>query len=373
MAIAPTTPYQPYAALHKTIKGPGDARPTAEQVILDRFPPPTTSTGLKGRVILITGASSGIGVETARALYSAGATLYLGARDLKKLQAVIDDIVSSHKKSDNDASGTYTPPVPEKLELHLDSLPQIRSAAAEFLQRSNSTLHVLINNAGVMACPLARTKDGLEQQIGTNHFGHFQLYTLLEGALLSGAESSGRLSRVVNLSSMGHRMGSVRLPDWNFTANSTKDSDGKETNPDYHKWASYGQSKTANIWMASAIHRRHGTGGRPLLTAFSVHPGGIQTELGRHLDEEDAALLKDSGYIDELKSVPQGAATSVWAAVAEHFDDARNGGRYLEDVGESGAAPEGAEGMTPGYAAWAYDEAGAEELWRISVETVKEK
>jgi NAD(P)-dependent dehydrogenase (short-subunit alcohol dehydrogenase family) len=365
-SFAPKTPFKPYADLHKSQNGAGDARPTAEQIILDRFPSPTTSTALKGRVILITGASSGIGVETARALYSAGAELYLGARDLGKLQGAIDDIVSKHK------SDSYTPPAPQKLELHLDSLSQIRTAAAEFLKRSNNTLHILINNAGVMACPLNRTKDGFEMQFGTNHLGHFLLYKLLEPALLSSAEKSGQISRIVNLSSAGHRMSPVRFPDWNFSANSKKSSDdGKEENSDYDKWASYGQSKTANIWMASGIQRRHGTGQNPRIVALSVHPGGIQTELGRHMDQSDYERLNLKDFAPQYKSIPQGAATTVWAAVAEHFENPENGGRYLEDCGEAGAKQKDADLGRGGYEDWAYDEEGSERLWKESEEAVK--
>jgi len=365
-SFAPKTPFQPYADLFKSPNGPGDGRPTAQQIILDRFPAPTTATALKGRVILITGASSGIGVETARALYSAGAELYLGARDLGKLQKVIDEIVSTHK-SQNEGN-SYTPPVPQKLELHLDSLSQVRTAAADFLKRSNNTLHILINNAGVMACPLSRTKDGFETQIGTNHLGHFLLYTLLEPALLSSAEKSGKISKLINLSSSGHRMSTVRFPDWNYTANTKKTGD-KEENPDYVKWQAYGQSKTANIWMASAIHRRHGTGANPRLIALSLHPGVIQTELGRHLDEEDAKMFEQMDFGPQYKSIPQGAATTVWATVAEHFDDPANGGRYLEDCGES--APKVGDANLLGFEKWAYDAEGAEKLWEESVKAVK--
>jgi NAD(P)-dependent dehydrogenase (short-subunit alcohol dehydrogenase family) len=317
-------------------------------------------------VIFITGASSGIGVETARALYSAGAELYLGARDLGKLQKVIDDIVSTHK-SEN-ANSSYTPPAPQMIELHLDNIKQIRSAAAEFLKQSNSTLHILINNAGVMACPLGRTSDGFEQQIGTNHIGHFQLYTLLEPALLSSAEKSGQLSRLVNLSSSGHRMSPVRFPDWNYTANSKKSADGKEENPDYIKWQSYGQSKTANIWMAQEIHRRHGTGANPRLVAVAVHPGVIHTELGRHLDQDDAKMFESMNMGPYFKTIPQGAATTVWAAVTDHFDNAENGGRYLEDCGE--AAPKQGNEQITGHETWVYDAEGPEKLWKASEEAI---
>lgn len=151
-------------------------------------------------------------------------------------------------------------------------------------------------------------------------------------------------------------MGSVRLDDINFTEQSS-----------YNKWASYGQSKTANIWMANAVDRRYGAQN---LHALSVHPGGIMTELGRHMNEEDMASLGNWEEMQKwFKSPEQGAATTVWAAVSPHFEGG-NGGRYLEDVGEAGPQPAGAKTGSAGYAKHAYDPEREEKLWKLSCETV---
>jgi len=151
-------------------------------------------------------------------------------------------------------------------------------------------------------------------------------------------------------------MGSVRLDDVNFTEPSS-----------YNKWTSYGQSKTANIWMANAIDRRYGAQN---LHALSVHPGRIMTELGRHMTDDDMAFL---GGLEDMqkwfKSPEQGAATTVWAAVSPHFEGG-NGGRYLEDVGEAGPIAEGAVMGSPGYGKHAYDPDGEDKLWKLSCETV---
>ena len=151
---APTNPFQPYASVHVETNGPGDARPTALQVVKD-----CNQIGkLKGKSALITGCSSGIGVETARALYEGGATLFLTARDMPKLEKVIDDIVSKAE-----AKGV---PRPVGIEMHLDSLAGVRKGVEEFKAKSNGQLNILIENAGVMACPYSQTVDGFERQIG---------------------------------------------------------------------------------------------------------------------------------------------------------------------------------------------------------------
>lgn len=160
--MKPETPYMPYAAVHEHLNGPGDSRPTTEQILKDN----NAHGKLKGKTILITGCSSGIGVETAKALYETGAQLFLSARDIPKLQKVIDEIIAQASNKDT--------PRPEALEIHLDNLESVRKGAEEFQKRSNQ-LNILINNAGVMACPYSKTKDGFELQIGTNHFAHFLL------------------------------------------------------------------------------------------------------------------------------------------------------------------------------------------------------
>ncbi|KXS93831.1 hypothetical protein AC578_8212 [Pseudocercospora eumusae] len=342
-SFAPQSPYEPYAENHKDPQGPGDARPTALQTIKDC----NASGKLKGKTILITGTSSGIGVDTAKALYETGAQLFLSARDIPKLEKVIDDIVS------NSPSTHKNYPRPEALEIHLDSLDSVRKGAEEFLKRS-SQLNILINNAGVMACPQSKTKDGFELQIGTNHFAHFLLFQLLKPVLLSSSTPSFN-SRVINVSSAGHRRGGFIFEDYNFTKPGS-----------YDKWRSYAQSKSANIYMASSIERHYGSKG---LHGLSLHPGGINTELGRHLSEDDYKALDLDKFANILKSSEQGAATTVWAAVSDHFEG-KNGGRYLAECGECGPAPENAGIVAPGYAPHVYDEESEERLWQLSYEAV---
>lgn len=156
----PTDPYQPYKSLHQELKGPGDSRPNSIQILKDC----NAIGAFKGKTVLITGCSSGIGVETARAMYESGATVFAAARDIKKLQGVIEDIVKN-------AQFNKDGPAPQMVELHLDSLEGVRKGAEEFKQKSGGKLNILINNAGVMAAPYGTTKDGLETQIGVNHFG----------------------------------------------------------------------------------------------------------------------------------------------------------------------------------------------------------
>lgn len=280
--------------------------------------------------------------------YETGAQLFLTARDIPKLQKVIDEIVSS-------ASSTETPR-PEAVEMHLDSLESVRKGAEDFKQRSNGQLNILINNAGVMACPYSQTKDGLELQIGTNHFAHFLLFELVKPLLLESAAESGISSRVINLSSAGHCFGGIRFDDINFTRDPTS----------YEKWASYGQSKTANIYMASSIERHYSSKN---LHGLSVHPGGINTELGRHLQESDYAAMGFDKLAHIFKSPAQGAATTVWAAVSPHFEG-KNGGRYLAEVAEQGPAPGGSAVGFGGYGPHIYDEEAEEKLWKLSLETL---
>ncbi|CAK3769813.1 Hypothetical predicted protein [Lecanosticta acicola] len=342
MSQAPTNPYQPYAAAHKDTKGPGDSRPTALQIIKDN----EAAGKLKGKTILVTGCSSGIGIETARALYETGAQLFLTARDIPKLNGIIDDIVT--KATIKDA------PRPEVLELHLDSLESVRKGAEEFKKRS-SQLNILICNAAVMACPYSTTKDGFELQIGTNHFAHFLLFQLLKPLLLESAQQSGMSSRVIAVSSAGHRMSPVLLDDINFSNGAT-----------YQKWKSYGQSKTANIYMASSIERHYGNQN---LHALSLHPGVIKTDLSRHLVPEDLQGMNLDQIRHLYKNPEQGAATTVWAATSPHFE-AANGGRYLAECGECGPVAKDSAMGADGYAEHVYNPEAEEKLWKLSYEAV---
>lgn len=247
-------------------------------------------------------------------------------------------------------------PRPEAVEMHLDSLESVRKGAEDFKKRSNGQLSILINNAGVMACPYGKTKDGFETQVGTNHFAHFLLFQLVKPLLLKSAAESGLSSRVVNLSSAGHRFGGVNFEDINYAKDPSS----------YNKFASYGQSKTANIYMASSIERHYGSQN---LHALSVHPGGIMTELGRHMSEEDFKFFDFDSFAKIMKSPAQGAATTVWAAVSPHFEG-KNGGRYLAELGEAGAAVDSTDLKTEGYGAHVYDAEAEEKLWKLSLEAV---
>src|SRR5262249_20696278 len=215
---------------------------------------------LTGKTALVTGASSGIGAETARALAARGAQVVLTGRDVAKTEAVAARI----RAAVPGARG-------EVLELHLEIPGSVRAFAKEFLARQRA-LHLLVANAGVMACPLMRTAEGWEMQLATNHFGHFLVATLLAPALRAGAPA-----RVVSVSSAGHRFAAVDFDAPHF-----------ERRP-YDKWVAYGQSKTANIWLAVGLDARLARDG---VRAFAIHPGMIPTELGRHLQPDDIQMIR---------------------------------------------------------------------------------
>lgn len=311
-----------------------DSQSTADQVL--------DGIDLTGKVAIVTGASGGLGAETARALAARGAQVTLTARDTAKAEGVAETIRAAHSGATLDVR-----------ELALDRPESVRAFAKGWLS-DHGALHLLLNNAGVMACPLARTAEGWEQQFATNHLGHFLLTGLLSPALRAGAPA-----RVVNTSSGGHRFSGVVFEDIHFEKR------------DYDKWASYGQAKTANVLHAVEIDRRWADAG---VRAFGVHPGMIMTELGRHLVKEDIALLqarakeRDSAGISSRKTPPQGAATQCWAATAPELDG--QGGLYLEDCQISGTTPPpgsfGAEG-------WALDPEAAARLWTVSEEMLGER
>ncbi|KAI8941181.1 hypothetical protein NX059_002418 [Plenodomus lindquistii] len=318
-------PRNKYANAHDDPKGPGDARPTAIDIIKDE----NIEGELNGGIILVTGASAGIGVETVRALALTGATIYAAARDVEKAERALAGIKGKI----------------EILKLDLASLSSVRAAAEDFLQRSGGKLNILVNNAGVMAIPTRTlTEDGYESQFATNHLGHFLLFQLLKPALLSASTSSWN-SRVVVLASSGHKIGGIRPNDYNFR-------DGT-----YSDFAAYGQAKTANIYMSNAIERYYGTMG---LHALAVHPGVIVTELIRHMDPRVAQGLMGG---PSTKSVEQGAATTVLAAIGKEYEGV--GGKYLEDVGEWASANKGGS-YKHGYAPWAFNPALEDRLWKDS-------
>ena len=205
---------------------------------------------LTGYEVIVTGAASGIGVETARAFAKANARVVIAARDLKKAQEVADDI---KKSTGND-----------KVEVELLDLASLKSVR-EFVQRyvaKNRPLNILVNNAGIMACPQGRTEDGFELQFGTNHVGHFVLTRGLLQSLKEGAKKIGKNSRVISLSSAAHSMSNVNFDDPNYQTRI------------YDKWESYGQAKSANALFAVGLNKRYKKDG---IIAFGVHPGVIKT------------------------------------------------------------------------------------------------
>ena len=294
---------------------------------------------LTGRTVVVTGAATGIGVETARALAEAGADVVIAARKPDLAREVVADI-------DRTAPGRTSFEM-----LDLSDLSSVNDFGRRWGARP---LDVLVNNAGVMACPLAYTADDLEMQIGTNHFGHFRLATLLTPSLVAGAQASGRTSRVVSLSSIGHLRSDIRWDDPHFRRGG------------YEKWTAYGQAKTANSLFAVGFHARHHDEG---VTANAVMPGGIMTPLQRHLPIEEQRAM---GWLDEhdqpvegFKDTEQGASTSVWAAVAPELEGV--GGLYLEDCAQ--ARPWSADSPREGVRDHALDPLSADRLWELSLQT----
>src|SRR5262249_2509838 len=261
---------------------------------------------LHGKRILVTGVSAGLGVETARALAAHGAQVVGAARDLVKAKAATEQL-----RKDADANdGGF-----ELVELDLANLKSVRACAGGLLAK-REPFDVIIANAGVMATPFGQTADGFETQFGTNHLGHFVLVNRIAPLLRAGG-------RLINLSSAGHRFSNVDLEDPNF-----------ERTP-YEPFVAYGRSKTANVLFAVAFDKRHRNHG---VRAAAVHPGGIRTALGRYMDQSRLQALvdritqqlaeEDQGPF-QWKAIPQGAATSVWAAVVAPADEI--GGRYCEN------------------------------------------
>lgn len=325
-----------YAEAHANPTGPGDARPTALQIIKDEG----AEGKLAGKVVVITGTSSGIGIETARALSLTGAKLFLTARNLEKAKAALGSLLESERA--------------ELIKMDNTSLSSVRGAADTILQKSNGQVNILINNAGVMALPnLEYTKDGIEMQFGTNHLSHFLFFQLLKPALLASA-SPGLSCRVVNLSSSAHHVAPI-----NESSNYNFEKGG------YDAWVSYGQSKTANIYMANEIERRYGSRG---LHATSVHPGVIFTGLMQHLDPAMLKELENDGVAKSMKSPEQGAATTVWAAIGQEWE--HKGGEFLADCGRTSLASDERGIDSQGYAAHAYNPEGEARLWRDSLKMV---
>ena len=300
---------------------------------------------LAGKRVLVTGVSAGLGVETARALAAHGATVVGAARDLDKAGRATEIA-----RKDAAGGGSL-----ELVALDLASLESVR-ACADALVKAGKPFDVVICNAGVMACPKGTTADGFETQFGTNHLGHFVLVNRIASLMKSG-------SRLVNLSSAGHRYSDVDLDDPNF-----------ERTP-YAEFVAYGRSKTANILFAVEFDRRHRAQG---IRATAVHPGVIQTELSRHMTPEMVQGLMKSieesakaagGAPMQWKTIPQGAATSLWSGFVAPAEEV--GGKYCEDchVAHLQTNPLARDGVR----AYALDPQNAKALWAKSEEMVGER
>jgi len=308
-----------------------------------------SGVNLKGKRILITGVSAGLGVETARSLAAHGAQVVGAARDLNKAKAATEQV-----RKDAAANGGSV----ELIELDLANLKSVRACADRLLAKGEP-FDVVIANAGVMATPFGHTADGFETQFGTNHLGHFVLINRIASLIRDGG-------RLINLSSSGHRYSNVDLEDPNF-----------ERTP-YEPFVAYGRSKTANILFAVAFDRRHRSRG---IRAAAVHPGGIQTELGRYVDhgrletiieQINQQLAAEGKASFQWKTIPQGAATSVWAAVVAPADVI--GARYCENchVGETVPHDATITAVSEGVRGYALDAKTAEALWKKSEEMVGE-
>jgi NAD(P)-dependent dehydrogenase (short-subunit alcohol dehydrogenase family) len=301
---------------HKIGSGFG-ATSTADEVL--------SGVDLSGRLAIVTGGYSGLGLETTRSLARAGAHVVVPARRTAPAREELGDLA-------------------EVDELDLGDLGSVRAFAERFLATGRD-IDIMINSAGIMACPETRVGPGWEAQFATNHLGHFALVNLLRPRLVAGGGA-----RVVSVSSAGHRRSSIRWDDPWFERG-------------YDKWAAYGQAKTANVLFAVELDR---LGARSGVRAFGLYPGGILTPLQRHLPTEEMVAL---GWIDEhgrplqeFKTPEQGAATQVWAATSPRLDGM--GGVYLEDC----EIAEVTTGSDPGVRPYAIDPEQARRLWAMSAE-----
>jgi NAD(P)-dependent dehydrogenase (short-subunit alcohol dehydrogenase family) len=326
----------------KTLMSTFGATSTTEDVL--------SGINLAGKRFLVTGVSAGLGVETARSLAAHGAHVVGAARDLKKAAAATAEV-----RKDAAANGGSL----ELVELDLADLNSVR-ACADGLVKKGERFDIVIANAGVMATPFGHTADGFETQFGTNHLGHFVLVNRIASLFRAGG-------RLINLSSSGHRFSNVDLEDPNF-----------ERTP-YEPFVAYGRSKTANILFAVAFDKRHRNRG---VRAAAVHPGGIRTELARHMDPSQLQALvdritqeaaKEGKEPFEWKTIPQGAATSVWAGVVAPAEEI--GGRYCENCHVGKIVPDNVtiSAASEGVRGYALDPDNAEALWKKSEEMVGER
>jgi NAD(P)-dependent dehydrogenase (short-subunit alcohol dehydrogenase family) len=306
------------------ITTPFTAQSTAAEVV--------DGVDLTGRRVIVTGGASGLGIETARALAGVGAEVTLAVRNQEAGRRTAEEIIAA---TDNK-------------QVHVGPLDLADQASvAAFVAGWDGPLHILVNNAGVMASPLMRTPEGWEMQFATNHLGHFALATGLHRAL---AAAGG--ARIVSVSSSAHLRSPVVFDDIHFQRR------------DYEPWLAYGQSKTANVLFAVEATRRWSGDG---IYVNALHPGGIRTNLQRYVTEEELDRMRTQmgGNVPNWKTPEQGAATSVLVATSPLLDGV--GGRYFEDCNEAALNQ---PGHRTGVAAYALDPEAAQRLWQVSVDTL---
>lgn len=288
---------------------------------------------LSGKTAIVTGGYSGIGIETTRALSEAGANVIIPARRPEEAMVALDGII----------------PKDHIFEMDLSDLESIKRFTD--LVKKNLSLNILINNAGIMACPESKTSNGWDLQFAVNHIGHFVLTHELIDSM---DQSSG--ARIINLSSTAHKFSGICWDDIHFSNS-------------YDKWVSYGQSKTATSLFSIELDRRFKDKN---IRSFAVHPGGIFTPLQRHLQQEEMVAmgwLNADGSLSELakagfKSSTQGASTSLWAATSSQLDN--KGGLYCENCDVANLAGGSPEERYFGVRDWAVDPSEAEKLWHCT-------
>jgi NAD(P)-dependent dehydrogenase (short-subunit alcohol dehydrogenase family) len=318
-----------------SITSPFNARSTALEVV--------KGISLIGKNAIVTGGASGLGLETSRALVSAGAHVTLAVRNLEQGKAAVAELHSAYPSASV-----------KVMHLDLGDLATVAKFAADWRSKG-AQLDILINNAAIMANPLTRTVQGWESQFATNHLGHFALTTALLPSLLKAGVVTGD-ARVVCLSSTGHKICGVDFDDIHFERR------------DYNKWKAYGQAKSANAMFALGLHLKYADQG---ITANAVHPGGIMTGLQKFLPLEEMRamgwLKADDTPLDIFKTPPQGASTSVWAATSQQLKG--RGGMYLEDcsVGQPAEPSNRASGYSPHIA----NAELAIRLWDVSEKMLK--
>ncbi|PWY68997.1 retinol dehydrogenase [Aspergillus sclerotioniger CBS 115572] len=327
----------PYYKEHQDPYGPGDVRPTASHIIAvngmhDKW---------QDKVVLITGATGAIGLETTIALLRTGAHIFITAHNENEGQDAVEKILNRcGPKARIDV-----------LPLRMESLDSVKQAADEFLRRS-PTLNVLINNAGIHEAPQALTMEGFESHFGINHLAHFTLITKLLPALKAGSSSAFQ-SRIIQVSDDAHDLMPVDFDDVNFAKKR------------YIPFLAYAQSKTAMIWTANYVNTVYGPAG---VHALSVNPGKVLSGHYQFLGPEWSTSLTDGKGANMVKNPKQGAATTVWAAVGKVWEG--KGGVYLSDCRLSRCPPCFIDGLEGFHMRWTHDRKNEERLWRLSLECI---